>query len=182
MNGRMQGKVIVVTGGASGIGAGTARRFAQEGGRVVVADLQVDAGTQLVGELGDVARFVQTDVSEEDDVAAAVDLAVTTFGRLDCMFNNAGILGAVGPVSHTSVDAWDRSVAVLLRSVFLGMKHAARVMVPQHSGVILSTTSIGGLQGGLGPHVYGAAKGAVVALTRRVAAELGALTTRVNAI
>jgi NAD(P)-dependent dehydrogenase (short-subunit alcohol dehydrogenase family) len=182
MNGRMQDKVIVVTGGASGIGAGTARRFAQEGGRVVVADLQVDAGMQLVAELGDVARFVETDVSEEDDVAAAVDLAVATFGRLDCMFNNAGILGAVGPVSRTPVDAWDRSVAVLLRSVFLGMKHAARVMVPQHSGVILSTSSTAGLLGGLGPHAYTACKHAVIGLTRSVATELAQHGIRVNAI
>ena len=116
MTGRLEGKVAVVTGGASGIGAGTARRFVEEGARVVVADVQVDAGKQLVDELGDAARFVEADVSEEDDVAAAVDLAVAEFGRLDCMFNNAGILGAVGPIADTAVDGLgplDRGAAPL---------------------------------------------------------------------
>jgi NAD(P)-dependent dehydrogenase (short-subunit alcohol dehydrogenase family) len=182
MSGRVEGKVVVVTGGASGIGAGAARRFVEEGARVVVADLQVDAGKQLVDDLGDGARFVEADVAQEDDVAAAVDLAVSQFGRLDCMFNNAGILGAVGPISRTSVEAWDRSVAVLLRSVFLGMKHAARVMVPQRSGVILSTASTAGILGGLGPHAYTACKHAVVGLTKSVASELAEHGVRVNAI
>jgi NAD(P)-dependent dehydrogenase (short-subunit alcohol dehydrogenase family) len=107
---------------------------------------------------------------------------VREFGRLDCMFNNAGIVGAHGGIDEIPLDEYEFTIAVLLRSVFLGMKHAARVMKPRHSGVILSTTSIGGLQGGLGPHVYAAAKGAVVALTKNVAAELGAWSIRVNAI
>ena len=104
------------------------------------------------------------------------------FGRLDCMFNNAGIVGTHGGIDEIPIEEYEFTMTVLLRSVFLGMKHAARVMKPQHSGVILSTTSIGGLQGGLGPHIYVAAKGAVVALTRNVAAELGAWSIRVNAI
>ena len=151
MTGRLDGRVAVITGGASGIGAGTAKRFVDEGARVVVADVQIDAGKRLVAELGGAARFVEADVAEEGDVAAAVDLAVREFGRLDCMFNNAGILGAVGPIAETAAADWDRSIAVLLRSVFLGMKHAARVMVPQRSGVILSTSSTAGIVGGLGP-------------------------------
>jgi NAD(P)-dependent dehydrogenase (short-subunit alcohol dehydrogenase family) len=163
MSGRLDGKVAIVTGGASGIGAGTVRRFAEEGARVVVADLNVEAGQQLAGELGEVGRFVEADVADEGDVAAVVDLAVAEFGRLDCMFNNAGIIGVVGPISVTSVEAWDRSVAVLLRSVFLGMKHAARVMVPQRAGAILSTSSTAGITGGLGPHAYSACKTAVAA-------------------
>ncbi len=122
------------------------------------------------------------DVTSEADVAAVIDGAVATFGRLDCMFNNAGIIGAHGPIDEIPLDEYEYTMAVLLRSVFLGMKHAARVMKPQHSGVILSTSSIGGLQGGLGTHVYGAAKGAIVALTKNVAAELGAWSIRVNAI
>jgi NAD(P)-dependent dehydrogenase (short-subunit alcohol dehydrogenase family) len=115
-------------------------------------------------------------------VANAVDTAVREFGRLDCMFNNAGIVGAHGGIDEIPLEEYEFTMAVLLRSVFLGMKHAARVMKQQHSGVILSTTSIGGLQGGLGPHIYGAAKGAVIALTKNVAAELGAWSIRVNAI
>jgi NAD(P)-dependent dehydrogenase (short-subunit alcohol dehydrogenase family) len=182
MTNRLEGRVAVITGGASGIGAGTARRFVEEGARVVVVDLQVDAGKQLVDELGAVARFVEADVANEADVAAAVDLALQDFGRLDCMFNNAGILGAVGPIAETPVDAWDRTVAVLLRSVFLGMKHAARVMIPQGSGVILSTSSTAGIIGGLGPHAYTACKTAIVGLTKSVAAELAPHGVRVNAI
>jgi NAD(P)-dependent dehydrogenase (short-subunit alcohol dehydrogenase family) len=182
MSGRIEGKVAIVTGGASGIGAGTVRRFAEEGARVVVADIQVDAGKRLAAELGDAARFIEVDVADEHAVAAAVDLAVAEFGRLDCMFNNAGILGAVGSISRTAVEDWDRSVAVLLRSVFLGMKHAARVMVPQRSGVIISTSSTAGITGGLGPHAYTACKTAVIGLTRSVAGELAQHGVRVNAI
>jgi NAD(P)-dependent dehydrogenase (short-subunit alcohol dehydrogenase family) len=182
MSGRIEGKVAIVTGGASGIGAGTVRRFVEEGARVVVADLQVDAGKRLAAELGERARFIEADVADEHAVEAAVDLAVAEFGRLDCMFNNAGILGAVGSISRTSVEDWDRSVAVLLRSVFLGMKHAARVMVPQRSGVIISTSSTAGITGGLGPHAYTACKTAVIGLTRSVAGELAQHGVRVNAI
>jgi NAD(P)-dependent dehydrogenase (short-subunit alcohol dehydrogenase family) len=98
------------------------------------------------------------------------------------MFNNAGIVGTHGGIDEIPLEEYEFTMAVLLRSVFLGCKHAARVMKPQHSGVILNTSSVGGLQGGLGPHIYGAAKGAVVALTKNVAAELGAWSIRVNAI
>jgi NAD(P)-dependent dehydrogenase (short-subunit alcohol dehydrogenase family) len=132
--------------------------------------------------MGGRSRYLNCDVTAESDVAHVVDTAVREFGRLDCMFNNAGIIGTHGGIDEIPLEEYEFTLAVLLRSVFLGMKHAARVMKPQHSGVILSTTSIGGLQGGLGPHVYGAAKGAIVALTKNVAAELGAWSIRVNAI
>uniref|UniRef100_UPI002AD53EC6 SDR family oxidoreductase n=1 Tax=Frankia sp. Cr1 TaxID=3073931 RepID=UPI002AD53EC6 len=112
----------------------------------------------------------------------AVDAAVTRWGRLDGMFNNAGIVGAVGPLEQTPVQEWDFTIAVLLRSVFLGMKHAARVMKPAGRGAIVSTSSVAGVMGGLGPHAYAAAKTAVVGLTRNAAAELGAYGIRVNAI
>jgi NAD(P)-dependent dehydrogenase (short-subunit alcohol dehydrogenase family) len=174
--------VAVITGAASGIGAGTARRFVAEGATVVVADLQEDLGRALVEELGDPARFARTNVADEADVAAAVDLAVGEWGRLDVMFNNAGIVGAVGPIADTTRDDWDRTVAVLLDGVFLGMKHAARVMVPQGSGSILSTSSTAGVTGGLGSHAYTAAKHAVIGLTRSVASELAPKGIRVNAI
>ena len=182
MAGRLQGKVAVVTGGASGIGAGMVRRFVEEGALVVVADLQDGPGGALVDELGRTTRFARTDVTEEADVAGAVDLAVSAFGRLDVMCNNAGILGAVGPIADTPVESWDRTMAVLLRGVFLGMKHAARVMVGQGSGVILSTASSAGVLGGLGPHTYTAAKHAVIGLTKSVGSELAADGIRVNAI
>jgi NAD(P)-dependent dehydrogenase (short-subunit alcohol dehydrogenase family) len=182
VSGRVAGKVVAITGAASGLGEATARLMAAEGARVVLADIQDDRGERLAAELGDGARYVRCDVTSEPEVAGLVDVAVQEFGRLDCMFNNAGIVGAHGGIDEIPLEEYEYTMAVLLRSVFLGMKHAARVMKPQASGVILTTTSIGGLQGGLGPHVYGAAKAAVVALTKNVAAELGAWSIRVNAI
>jgi len=180
--GRLANKVALITGGASGIGEGTARRFVAEGASVVIADLQADRGTALAAELGAPASFIACDVTSEDDLAAAVDHAVATFGRLDIMFNNAGIVGVIGRIAETSADSWDRTVAVLLRGVFLGTKHAARVMVPQGSGVIISTSSTAGILGGLGPHCYTACKHAVIGLTKSVASELAANGIRVNAI
>jgi xanthoxin dehydrogenase len=182
MGDRVKDKVAIITGAASGIGAGTARLFVDEGASVVIADFQADAGQALSDELGDRARFIKADVTREDDVAAAVDLAVREFGRLDCIINNAGIIGAIGPIGDTTAEAWDATIAILLRGVFLGMKHAARVMIPQKSGCILSVSSSAGLMGGLGPHAYTAAKHAVVGLTKSVASELSKHGIRVNAV
>ena len=182
MTGRLAGKTAVITGAASGIGAGTARLFVEEGAHVIVADMQVDAGNALVAELGDAARFAEVNVLEESQVAAAVDLAVSEFGALDIMFNNAGIVGAVGRISEMPTDAWDNTIAILLRGVFLGTKHAARVMLEQNSGVIINTASTAGVMGGLGPHAYTAAKHGVVGLTKSVANELAPNGIRVNAI
>jgi NAD(P)-dependent dehydrogenase (short-subunit alcohol dehydrogenase family) len=182
MNARLEGKVAVVTGGASGLGEATARLFVDEGASVVIGDLQADRGEKVASDLGDRAVFVSSDVSREADVAALVDTAVERYGHLDVMFNNAGIVGAVGPIDEILVEEYDFTMSVLLRSVFLGMKHAARVMKPRESGVILSTSSIAGVMGGLGPHVYAAAKAGIVGLTRNVAAELGPWGIRVVAI
>jgi NAD(P)-dependent dehydrogenase (short-subunit alcohol dehydrogenase family) len=182
MGNRVKDKVAVITGAASGIGAGTARLFVDEGASVVIADFQADAGQALSDELGDRARFIKADVTREDNVAAAVDLAVREFGRLDCIINNAGIIGAIGPIGDTTAEAWDTTIAILLRGVFLGMKHAARVMIPQKSGCILSVSSSAGMMGGLGPHAYTAAKHAVVGLTKSVASELSKHGIRVNAV
>jgi NAD(P)-dependent dehydrogenase (short-subunit alcohol dehydrogenase family) len=182
MGDRLQGKVAVVTGAASGIGAASARRFVAEGALVVVADVQTDLGRAVVNDLGESGRFIECDVTSEAAVAAAVQLALDTWGRLDVMFNNAGVVGAVGPIAETDSEAWHRSIDILLHSVFYGCKHAARVMVPQGSGSIISTSSIAGVIGGLGPHGYTAAKTAVVGLTKSVASELGPKGVRCNAI
>lgn len=179
---RLDGKVAVVTGGASGIGEGIVRRFVGEGARCVVADIQDERGQALADELGDSVRYVHTDVTDEQQVAAAVDAAVTHFGRLDCMVNNAGILGAVGPIVQTTASDWQRTMDVLLTSVFYGIKHAAAAMVPQRSGTIINTTSTAGLRAGLGPHIYTTAKHAVVGLTQSACTELGRHGIRVNAI
>lgn len=179
---RMEGKVALITGGASGIGEASVRRFIEEGARVLFVDLQEERGKKLAGELGDAARFCRVDVSREDEVSAAVDLAVTEFGHLDCMFNNAGFGGTSGPIADLPVEEYDFTMGILLRGVYLGMKHASRVMTPQGSGSIISTASVAGLSTGFGPHIYSAAKAAVIHLTRSVAMELGEQGVRVNCI
>ena len=182
MSGRLDGMVDVITGAASGIGAGTARRFVDEGASVVLADIQQEIGESLAAELGDSAAFALTDVTSEDDVAAAVGMAVARWGQLDVMFNNAGILGAVGSIADTSVEDWERTISVLLTGAFLGSKHAARVMIPKGSGSIINTSRIAGITGGLGPHAYSTAKRGVIGLTQTVASEMAAHGIRVNAI
>jgi len=182
MSGRLDGMVAVITGAASGIGAGTARRFVDEGASVVLADIQQEIGESLAAELGDSAAFALTDVTSEDDVAEAVGMAVARWGQLDVMFNNAGILGAVGSIADTSVEDWERTISVLLTGAFLGSKHAARVMIPKGSGSIINTSSIAGITGGLAPHAYSTAKRGVIGLTQTVASEMAAHGIRVNAI
>ena len=181
--GRLDGKVAIVTGGASGMGAATVRRFVEEGARLVVADLQVEKGEALAAECGGEAAFIATDVGVEADVQAMVALAVERFGRLDCLFNNAGFGGVAGAIDETDMgDAYARTVAGLLTGPVLGMKHATPVMKAQGNGSIISTASVAGLRGGMGPHVYSALKAAVIGLTRSVAVELAAFRVRVNAI
>ena len=182
MANRLEGKVAVITGAASGIGEASARRFVEEGCRVVLGDIQTDAGVTLSADLGDNAVFRQCDVSSEGDVSKLVDLAVSEFGKLDIMFNNAGIVGALGPIDTALEAEWSATLAVLLNGVFFGMKHASRVMKPQGFGSIISMSSVSGVTGGLGPHAYCAAKSAVVGLTKNVAAEVCGYGVRVNAI
>jgi NAD(P)-dependent dehydrogenase (short-subunit alcohol dehydrogenase family) len=182
MGTRLAGKVAVITGGASGFGEATCRRFVEEGARVVVADIQDPRGATLASELGEAARYRRTDVTREEDVRETIDFAVSEFGQLDCVFNNAGIVGAIGPIDETPIEEYDATMAVLLRGAFLGTKHAARVMKPRRSGVILSTSSVAGLMGGLGPHVYAMAKAALIGLTRNAAAELAPFNIRPDAV
>ncbi len=182
-NGQLTGKVAVITGAASGMGLAAAERFVAEGARVVIADFNAEAGRAAAEALGPSARFTRCDVSVEDDVAAAVALATDAFGRLDVMFNNAGIGGAFGPITDIEVDHWDATFAVLVRGVFLGTKHAARVLIDQgQGGSIINTASVAGLGGGAGPQAYSAAKAAVVNLTTTTALELAPHSIRVNAI
>lgn len=179
---RLENKVAVITGGAMGIGAATVSRFIAEGCKVVIGDIQRGPGEAFAAQFGDQAAFALCDVTQEDQVAALVDLAVSRFGKLDIMFNNAGIVGAVGPIDTTPAEEWNKSLAVLINGVFFGMKHAARVMKPAHSGSIISMASTAGLMGGLGPHAYAAGKHAVVGMTKNVAAEVCHFGIRVNAI
>jgi NAD(P)-dependent dehydrogenase (short-subunit alcohol dehydrogenase family) len=186
--GRLDGKVAVITGGASGMGRATALRFLAEGASVVIADMNEGTAKEALeaaAKLGAAARaaFVRTNVADEDDVAAAVERAVDEFGGIDCMFNNAGIGGALGSLLELEVEDWDATCAVLLRGVFLGIKHAGRAM--KHAGrggSIVNTASIAGLSGGAGPACYSACKAGVINLTRAAALELAPLRIRVNAI
>lgn len=179
---RLEGKTAIVTGGASGIGAATVRRFVAEGARVLAADVQDEMGESLVKELGPNALYQHADVTVEADVKALVARAVREWDRLDCLFNNAGIVGVMGPPDEISVEDFDFGVAVLLRGVFLGIKHALPVMRRQGVGSIINTASVAGIQGGLGPHVYSACKAAVIHLSRTVGVEAGPDGVRVNAI
>jgi NAD(P)-dependent dehydrogenase (short-subunit alcohol dehydrogenase family) len=180
--GKLDGKVALITGGASGIGAATVRRFVGEGARVVIADILDDRGRKLATTLGDATSYVHTDVCEEPQIKAAVDHAVERFGRLDCMFNNAGYGGVEGAIEETDTAGLVRTVAVLFNGVVLGMKHAAPVMKRQRSGSIISTASVAGIRASMGPHVYSGCKAAVIHLTRSVAMELGESGVRVNCI
>jgi len=180
--GRLEGKVALITGGASGIGAAAVRLFAGEGARVVIADVQDERARRLAGELGARAVYARTDVREEAEIRAAIGEAVARWGRLDCLFNNAGAGGVTGGIEAISAEGIDATMALLVRAVLLGMKHAAPVMRRQHSGSIISTASIAGLLGGWGPHVYSAAKAAVIQLTRSIAMELAGSGVRVNCI
>lgn len=182
MAGRLEGRTALITGGASGIGAATVRLFAEEGANVVIADLQRDRGEALAKELGECALFAPVDVRHEEEISAAVDRAVSHFGALDVAFANAGIVGTYGPIDELPADEWDFTIAINLRGVVLCMKHAARVMKPRKRGAILSTSSVAGVQGGLGPHAYAAAKSALIGLTRNIAAELAPHGVRVNCI
>ncbi len=185
---RLEGKVAVVTGGGSGIGRESVLRFLREGAKVVIGDLNDKTAAEAIdiasGEgLGANVRFVKTNVAEEAQVSAMLDLAVKEFGRLDIVFNNAGLPGALGKIHEMRVEDWDLTFAVLVRGVFLGCKHGARVLRAQgQGGSIINTASIAGLSGGCGPHAYTSAKAAVVNLTRSVAVELARKKIRVNAI
>lgn len=179
---RLDGKVAVITGAASGIGEGTARLFAAEGAKVVLADVQDARCDRLVEELGPNTSAWHTDVTREEDIAGAVRHAVEKFGRLDCMFNNAGIGGVGGPIETTDAAALRQTVDVLFIGVVLGMKHAAPIMKAQGSGSIISTASVAGLVPSVSAHVYSACKAAVIQLTKMVANELGENGVRVNCI
>ena len=180
--GRLEGRRAVITGAASGIGEATARLFVSEGAAVVVADLDDDRGKRVADEIGDKARFVHTDVTQEHDVDAAVAVAVEAFGGLDCMFNNAGNPGSIAGIEDVDMAMFDRTVAIHLRGVFLGIRAAARVMKPQGHGSIINTSSVAGLAANYAGHDYSACKAAIAHLTRTTANELGEHGVRVNAI
>jgi len=188
MAGRLEGKVAVITGGGSGIGRDTVLRFLAEGARVVASDINERTGLETL-ELaaqqgfGSAVVFQRTDVSDEAQVAATIDRAKAQFGRLDVVFNNAGYPGALGKIDKINAEAWDKTFAVLVRGVFLGMKHGARILLEQgQGGCLINTGSVAGLSGGCGPVAYSACKAAVVNMTRAVAVQLAKNNIRANTI
>lgn len=184
MSGRLEGKVAVITGAASGIGAATAKTYVDHGARVVLGDIQDEAGEGMAAALGGAghAIFRHCNVTNEAEVEALVEAAVAEFGQIDIMFNCAGIVGALGPMSTTPAEEWKLTIDIMINGVFYGMKHASRYMKEAGSGSIISMSSTAGVMGGLGPHAYAAAKHAVVGMTKNLAAEVGGYGVRVNCI
>jgi len=179
---RLQDKVAIVTGAASGIGRGIAELFISEGAKVVIADINDEAGNEAAAQLGDQCRFKNTDVTSEEAVKELVDYAVKEFGRLDIMHNNAGAFGARGSALEIEGDAFDFTFSLLVKSVFLGMKYAGQVMKEQGGGAIINTASISATTPGYGPHIYQAAKAAVLQLSKTVALEFAEFNVRVNCV
>ncbi|MBV8952211.1 MAG: glucose 1-dehydrogenase [Actinobacteria bacterium] len=178
----LAGKVAIVTGGAGGLGRGTVEVFLEEGAQVVIADVDPGRGAAVADELGPSAAFKQTDVAKAGDIQAAVDFAVSHFGGLDVMVNNAGIGGSFKRFLDDDFADFDRVMAVNLLGVMVGCQRAARHMKDHGGGVILNTTSIGGINAGSGVTAYRASKAAVIHLTRSVAIELADHGIRVNCI
>lgn len=178
--GMLDGKIAIVTGGTSGIGEGIAKAFVTEGAKVVIVGRRDEEGRALEKRLG--VRFIRADVANEADVKAMVDRTLEWFGRLDCLVNNAGIPSPMISITEVDVATIDQVLAVNVKGVLLGIKHAAPAMLAQQSGSIVNIGSMAGHRGGISGHIYTASKGAVSALTRSAAAELGEKGVRVNTI
>jgi NAD(P)-dependent dehydrogenase (short-subunit alcohol dehydrogenase family) len=181
MTGRLDGKVAIVTGAGSGIGAATARRFHEEGAKVVLADISGEQET-LAKELGEGALAVQADVSKGESVRAMVSSTVDAFGRLDVLYNNAGIDGELHPLGEMPEEAWDQVQAINLRGVFLGIRYAIPEMLKTGGGSIINTASMAATVAFPTMASYCAAKGGVVMLTKTAAAEYAGQGIRVNSI
>ncbi|KAI3447837.1 hypothetical protein Pfo_004502 [Paulownia fortunei] len=184
---RLEGKVAIVTGGARGIGEATVRLFAVHGAKVIIADVEDTLGNSLANSLSPQTTYVRCDVTSEEEIETLINSTVSKYGKLDILFNNAGILG--NQSKHKSIldfdaNEFDQIMSVNVRGAALGMKHAARAMIHSRGGggCIISTASVAGVMGGLGPHSYTASKHAIIGLTKNAACELGRYGIRVNCI
>lgn len=176
-------QVAIVTGGTSGIGLATVERFVSAGARVMIADIQDEAGAELVARLGDTVAYQRTDVTRESAIADVVDATVERFGRLDIMFNNAGAQGDPNALLDIEQEGFEKTLSLLTSSVMFGHKHAARQFRAQGTGgAIISTASAAAVQGGLSSVGYTVAKHAVIGVVRQAVAELSPLGIRSNAI
>ena len=184
MAGKLEGRVAIVTGGGSGIGAATARRFAREGASVVIADLSGTRAEKITKEIeaaGGKARQIKMDASDPEGIQASIKLAIDTYGRLDVMFNNAGF-AEVASLEDTTLESWNRVLAVTLTSTFLGTKYSIPIMRQQGGGAIINTASISGTRGDYGMSSYNAAKAGVINLTRAAAMENAKFKIRINCV
>ena len=182
MAGRLEGKVAVITGAASGIGLGTVELFVSEGASVIAADIQDEKGAMLETRFPGKVAYVHCDVTQEAEIAAAMQRAKTEFGGLDILFNNAGISDRMTSIAEITADGWSWIFDVLVRGPALGMKHAVPLMLERGGGSIINTASIAGLQAGWGPIAYSSAKASVIHMSRAAAAQLSPQKIRVNAI
>jgi NAD(P)-dependent dehydrogenase (short-subunit alcohol dehydrogenase family) len=180
--GRLEGKVAVITGAASGIGLGSVELFVAEGAQVVAADIQDEKGALLEQRFKGAVRYVRCDVTREEDIAGALGLAQSEFGGLDILFSNAGISDRMLTLGEVTTEQWDWIFSIVVRGPALGMKHAAPMMIERGGGSIINTASIAGLQAGYGPLAYSSAKAAVIHMSRCAAAQLSPQKIRVNAI
>ncbi|KAJ4705339.1 secoisolariciresinol dehydrogenase-like [Melia azedarach] len=181
---RLDGKVAMITGGASGMGACTAKVFSQHGAKVVIADIQDELGHSVVEKLGNTnSSYMHCDVTNESHIRNAIDETVAKHGKLDIMFNNAGIVGKdKSQIMDNDMADFERVLSVNVTGVFLGIKHAARVMIPARSGSIISTASVASVLGGSASHAYTCSKHALLGLTKNAAVELGQFGIRVNSL
>ncbi|KAK4282193.1 hypothetical protein QN277_013598 [Acacia crassicarpa] len=181
---RLEGKVALITGSASGLGKASAHEFVQHGAQVIIADRDTLLGPQVAKELGHSAHFVECDVADEAQVAEAVNVAIARHGKLDIMYNNAGITGPTFPhsIAELKLDDFDHVMRINLRGTIAGIKHAARVMIPTGSGSILCTSSISGVLGGLGPYPYAMSKFSIQGIVKFAASELCRSGIRINCI
>ncbi len=182
MPGRLENKIAVITGAASGIGLGAVELFVAEGACVVAADVQDEKGAILEQRFPDRVRYIHCDVTDEAQIARAMHTAEEAFGGLDILFSNAGAGGTMATSGEIDAAAWDHVFALLVRAPALGVKHALPLMRKRGGGAVVNTASIAGLQAGWGPIAYTTAKAAVIQYTKGAAADLSKDNVRINAI
>jgi NAD(P)-dependent dehydrogenase (short-subunit alcohol dehydrogenase family) len=179
---RFADKVVIVTGGTSGIGRACAERFAAEGAHVVIAGRRREAGDTIAASLGNRSMFIAADVTREGDIRALVEGTLERFGRIDCVVSNAGSVSATGAIADTDPKALDHDLALHVRAPFLAMKYASPSMVARRTGCFIHMSSISGIRAGFNTFGYEVAKAALAHLTRCAALELGENGVRVNTI
>ncbi|XP_054778296.1 secoisolariciresinol dehydrogenase isoform X1 [Prosopis cineraria] len=180
---KLEDKVALITGAASGIGKATATNFINHGAKVIIADIQQQLGQETAKELGENATFITCDVTKESDVSNAVDFAISEHNQLDIMYANAGIACRTPPsIVDLDLTSFDKVMDINVRGVMAGMKHAARVMIPRGCGSILCTASVTGVMGGMAQHTYSVSKAAVIGIVKSVASELCRYGIRVNCL